>query len=154
MSKTNFTEAAVGVHSIDHFALSVPDIQEEEHFLNAFGLGVERKPDRLLLRAAGSDQVWGIIVHGPKKKLEYVSMNCYSEDLESIRCQIRDAGGEFEAAHTVGSADGFWFRDPDGILFQVKVGAKTQPDKKAPLHDLSIPANVRGAPAKGTPTRI
>ena len=116
MSKIDFTEAAAGVHSIDHFTLSVPDIQEEEHFLNAFGLGVERKYDRLLLRTTDSDHVWAIIVNGPKKKLEYVSMACYADDLERIRSQVQDAGGKFEAAHESGSADGFWFRDPDGIL--------------------------------------
>ena len=50
MREIDFTEATLGVYSIDHFTMSIPDIQEEEHFRNTFGLGVERKSDRLLLR--------------------------------------------------------------------------------------------------------
>jgi catechol 2,3-dioxygenase-like lactoylglutathione lyase family enzyme len=159
MSKIDFTEAALGVHSIDHFTLVVPDLVDEAKFLTAFGLEVETQADQLLLRTAGSNHVWGQILVGEKKKLAYVSMACYEGELEGIRQQVSAAGGAFEAQHPAGSAEGFWFRDPDGILFQVKVGAKTQPDHKTPMPDLSIPSNVRGAPARSKaplarPTRM
>lgn len=148
MSKIDFVTSPLGVHSIDHFALEVPDLVEEARFLTAFGLCVEAQADRLLLRAGDDPHVWGVVVPGPKKKLAYVSIGCYAQDLQGIREQVADAGGVFEEAHVAGAADGFWFRDPDGILFQVKVGAKTQPDAKTTLPDLSIPSNVRGAPAR------
>lgn len=153
MSKIDFTEAALGVHSIDHFTLVVPDLVEEAKFLTAFGLEVETQADRLLLRTVGNNHVWGQILVGDKKKLAYVSMACYDGELEGIRQQVADAGGAFEAQHPAGSAEGFWFRDPDGILFQVKVGAKTQPDHKTAMPDLSIPSNVRGAPARSKAPR-
>jgi catechol 2,3-dioxygenase-like lactoylglutathione lyase family enzyme len=159
MSKIDFTEAPLGVHSIDHFTLVVPDLVEEAKFLTAFGLEVETQVDRLLLRTVGSNHVWGQILPGEKKKLAYVSMACYEGELEGIRQQVATAGGAFEAQHPSGSADGFWFRDPDGVLFQVKVGAKTQPDQKTDMPDLTIPSNVRGAPARSKaplarPTRM
>lgn len=159
MSRIDFLEAALGVHSIDHFALVVPDLVEEAKFLTAFGLEVETQADRLLLRTLGDAQVWGVILPGTKKKLAYVSMACYEGDLEGIRQQVVVAGGVFEAPYAQGSPEGFWFRDPDGVLFQVKVGAKTQPDTKTAMPDLSIASNVRGAPARSKaplarPTRM
>ena len=148
MSQINFTEAPLGVHSIDHFALVVPDLGEQERFLSHFGLSVAREPDRLLLRTGGEVHVWGLILPGQSKKLAYVCMACCEGELEGLRQQVQSAGGRFEAGHPMGSAEGFWFRDPDGLLFQVKVGAKTQPDAKTAMPDLSIPPNVRGAPAR------
>jgi catechol 2,3-dioxygenase-like lactoylglutathione lyase family enzyme len=159
MSKIDFAEAALGVHSIDHFALEVPDLQAEEKFLTAFGLRVESAGDRLVLRTTDNDHVWGLVFQGGRKKLAYVSMGCYASDLGGIRAQVEAAGGRFEAPYLAGSTEGFWFRDPDGILFQVKVSGKTQPDAKTAMPDLSIPPNVRGAPArskapKTQPTRM
>lgn len=148
MSRIDFTEAPMGVHSIDHFTLEVPDPAEEERFLTTFGLSVERQTDRLLVRTGDNAHVWANIVNGAKKKLAYVSMACYKSDLGGIRSQVEAAGGKFEAPYVTGTAEGFWFSDPDGILFQVKVGEKTQPDSKSRLPDLTIPPNVRGAPAR------
>ncbi|MDQ3060019.1 MAG: VOC family protein [Pseudomonadota bacterium] len=159
MSKIDFVDAKAGVHSIDHFALAVPDLQEQARFLEALGLRVERQSERLLLRTGDSDHIWAIILPGERKKLAYVAMACYDSDLEQIRTQVEQAGGSFEAAHPAGDAQGFWFRDPDGILFQVKAGAKTQPDAKSRMPELSIASNVRGAPARSAartvhPTRL
>ena len=153
MSKIDFETSPVGVHSIDHFALIVPDLHEEEKFLTAFGLTVEATDDRLLLRTGDDPHIWGIVLKGERKKRAYVSMGCYAEDLEGIRQQVQAAGGNFESNHSAGTTEGFWFRDPDGILFQVKIGSKTQPDAKAPMPDLSIPSNVRGAPARSKAPR-
>lgn len=159
MSRIDFSEAALGVHSIDHFALVVPDLQEEARFLKAFGLEVQEEQGRLLLRAAGSQQVWGVILAGQRKQLAYVSMACYPEDLEGIRQQVAAAGGAFALPHPAGNAQGFWFRDPEGQLFQVQAAPKNQPDQKSAMPDLSIPSNVRGAPARSKaplsrPTRL
>jgi catechol 2,3-dioxygenase-like lactoylglutathione lyase family enzyme len=159
MSRIDFAETRAGVHSIDHFALAVPGLNEEERFLTAFGLRVDAQQGQLHLRAADGDHVWAKVIHGERKKLVYVSLGCYESDLEAIRQQVASAGGVFEPAHAAGDDEGFWFRDPDQNLFQVKVAAKTQPDAKCPMADLNIPSNVRGAPArsvarKARPTRL
>ena len=75
-------------------------------------------------------------------------MACYTDDLAGIRGQIQDADCKFDAAHAVGSACGFWFCDLDGILFQVKDRAKTQPVTKSSIPDLSIATNVCRASAR------
>jgi len=121
--------AAVGVHSIDHFALVVPDIAEAARFCESFGLNVEHEADALSLRAAGSDHVWARILPGDYKQLAYLSFNCNAVDFDALYRQVERAGGlvaEPHARHR--HADGFWAHDPDGNLLQIRIGAKTSPD--------------------------
>src|SRR5690242_4426381 len=46
---------ALGVHSLNRFAFSVPDIAAAERFYSAFGLDVRRDGDRIELRTHGND---------------------------------------------------------------------------------------------------
>ena len=141
--------AEVGIHSIDHFALSVPDLAESEAFLRAFGLRVTRLEDTLELRAQPAEHVWARLCSGgPTKHLEYISFGCYAADLERLRTQIQTAGGTMTEPHPRGDTAGFWFKDMDGTLVQVKVAAKTMPDTKAPLVDENVPSGARGAPPR------
>ena len=134
-----------GVHSIDHFALNLPDLARAQSFVSAVGLGVERIGEELRLRAIGNDHVWGRILPGAQKSLAYLSLGCYAQDLESMRRQVAATGAAFVSPHPGGGTEGFWFRDPDANLIQVKVAAKTQPDEKGSLRDASVPAARRGA---------
>ncbi|MBS4089726.1 VOC family protein [Pseudomonas rustica] len=115
-----------GVHSIDHYALNVPSLDEASQFFESFGLDVQREPQQLLLRAADG-HVWARILQAQSKSLAHLSFNCYEQDYAALREQIAAAGGNFEQR----SEAGIWFRDPDGNLLQVKVGDKTMPDHKA-----------------------
>jgi hypothetical protein len=148
MSKIDFQEGTAGIHSIYQFALTVPDLDEEAKFLTNFGLRVERTTDRLNIRASGSEHIWAVIIPGERKKLTYVSLGCYQHDYEQITKQVDEAGGVFCEPHTAGPEGGFWFRDPDDNLIQVRVAEKTQPDHKSLMADMNIPPNVRGAPAR------
>ena len=40
----------LGVHSVDHFSLNVPDLAEAEHFYKSFGMDVEAESAKLVLR--------------------------------------------------------------------------------------------------------
>lgn len=149
-----------GVHSIDHFALSVPDLGKAAHFYTSFGLDVEVKPDVLLLRTAGSQHVWGRVVSGDRKCLAYLSLNCYEQDYAEIRARVTGADLALEEPHARHAhTNGFWLNDPDGNLLQVRVGPKTTPD--APSLNQPLPrvselrgAGVRAAITKVTPTRL
>lgn len=129
-----------GVHSIDHYALNVPSLDEASQFFESFGLDVQREPHQLLLRAADG-HVWARILPADAKSLAYLSFNCYEQDYAALRQQIEAACGRFEQR---GEA-GIWFRDPDGNLLQVKVGDKTMPDQKAACTTGGNPPNSRGA---------
>ncbi len=154
MSRIAFPDAAAGVHSIDHFALIEPDLDEAARFLTTFGLRVTPAGDRLEVRTATDDHLWALILPGPRKRLAWITFGCHARDLETLQKQVVVAGGLPAAPGPGGTAGGFWFRDPDGTLMQVKAGPKTMPDSKTPLADMSVPPNVRGAPARSAARKV
>lgn len=133
-----------GVHSIDHFAIEVPDLDVGKRFFDCFGLRVEEKTDGLHLYGSGSDHRWGRLIKGPRKRLAYLALNCYAKDLEPLRDQAKAAGAKSADPHSAGSVEGFWFNDNDGNLLQVRVGPKTMPDAKTPLIVRQVREGERG----------
>ncbi|MES2257082.1 MAG: VOC family protein [Pseudomonadota bacterium] len=138
----NDNQRPCAIHSIDHFMLAVPDLEQARQFYDAFGLGTESQADRLLLRAADSGQVWGCLVRAPHKRLASLTFNCYEEDYAQLVERISALAPAAQAHPQARYADGHWFRDPDGILLQVRVGPKTTIDAKA-LY-CAPPAGERG----------
>ena len=57
---------------------------QEERFLTAFGLRVERVGAVLQLRADTSDHVWTKIVPRVKRRLVYVSFGWYKSNFSSL----------------------------------------------------------------------
>ena len=132
-----------GVHSIDHFALEVPELNAAQAFFDAFGLRVTTGSAGLDLYASGSDHRWGRILPGKRKRLAYLAFNCYVGDFESIGEQVKAAGAAAADPHPAGSAQGLWCRDPDGNLLQIQPGPKTSPDAKPPSVTLQAGAGAR-----------
>ncbi|WP_296283972.1 VOC family protein [Pseudomonas sp.] len=114
-----------GVHSIDHYALYVPSLQQARHFFEHFGLDVQEQEGQLDISAADGHR-WARMLSGPSKSLAWISFNCFEADFTRLREQVERSGALFEE----GDGGGFWFRDPDGNLIQVRVGAKTMPDAR------------------------
>ncbi|WGS55177.1 VOC family protein (plasmid) [Paraburkholderia sp. D15] len=138
------SHTCASVHSIDHFTLNVPSVDEAERFFTAFGLRVTRagsERQELELRAA-DDHRWARIVPAASKSLAYLSFNCFERDLDAIRKQVEMAGSAIKP-----SADGvaFWFHDPDGNLIEVKAGPKTSPSAKTPCVVSGSAADERGS---------
>lgn len=131
------------VHSIDHFALNVPSLVDAGRFFSAFGLDVAATGDEIDLCAADSHR-WARIFPASRKSLAYLSFNCFEQDFAAIRDQVKAVGADLVAPHDRGEASGFWFRDPDGNLIQVKTGPKTTPVSKAPCVVTSSHADERG----------
>ncbi|MGF6367989.1 catechol 2,3-dioxygenase-like lactoylglutathione lyase family enzyme [Paraburkholderia sp. RAU6.4a] len=138
--------AAVAIHSIDHFALTVPDLEAAEHFFSSFGLDVCRDAHGLELRATDGHR-WGRIFKGERKALAYLSVSCFERDFASLRQQLEVAGavGADRPPQALGDG-GVWFRDLDGNLLELKVGPKTTPFAKEPNPWINVPSNVRGSP--------
>jgi len=134
---------ALGVHSLDRFVFSVPDLAEAERFYQAFGLDVRRENDRLDLRACGSDHCWGSVhADGKPKKLQYLSFTAYDDDFDALVKRIR-ATGMIEP-HPLSDGSGVWLRDPDGTPIRLAAGPKVSPAVK------SVPtAAAAVAPGKG-----
>lgn len=138
--------ARSAVHSIDHFALNVPSLDDAARFYRAFGLDVKEARDgsELELRAADGHR-WARILPKSTKSLAYLSFNCYECDFDRLAQQVEHSGAVLADAPQGAATGGLWFHDPDGNLLQVKVGPKTSPSAKPPQLTVGAGANARGA---------
>ncbi|WP_309089547.1 VOC family protein [Phenylobacterium sp.] len=123
---------AGAVHSLDHFALSVPDLGLARQFYESFGLDVRVADRGLELRTFGGEHVWARIAEAPRKKLEYICFGAFAPDLPVIAARLRELDTP-QLPPPDGEPDGaLWFRDPAGILLQVRTAPKSSPDEKRP----------------------
>ncbi len=136
----------LGVHSLDHFSITVPKMSVAEEFYAAFGLDLKADGNYLGLTAFGNAHRWGVLSEGPAKKLKYISFGAYEEDMEPMRRRIESQGIRLLDPPPGLEENGFWFSDPDGILVQVRVAEKSSPNQKSDFQMESVPAGVRGAP--------
>lgn len=143
-ARANAGDGPAAVHSIDHYALTVPDLAVARTFFSAFGLAVDERADHLEIQARDG-WTWARIFQGERKALAYLSLNCFADDLDRIRGQLAAAGAKPADGARHAGAQGIWFLDPDGNLVQVKAGPKTTPDAKSPLDEVHAPADARGA---------
>jgi catechol 2,3-dioxygenase-like lactoylglutathione lyase family enzyme len=138
--------ADASVHSIDHFALNVPSVDDAARFFTTFGLQVvpdAEQKETLIIRAADG-HCWARVLPSSSKSLAYLSFNCFENDLDRIRDQVTSSGATLEEDVSRDTA-GFWFRDPDGNLIQVKIGPKTSPSSKVRSMLAGAPADERGS---------
>lgn len=122
----------VGVHSLDHFAFTVPDLAAACEFYATFGLDVRFAGRGLELRAFGQDHVWVRISEGPRKQLQYISFGAYADDLPVFAERLRRCGVQPAPAPDGMQDDGLWFLDCAGVRLQVRAAPKSSPDEKRP----------------------
>ncbi len=130
-----------GVHSLDRFVFTVPDLDVAASFYEAFGLDVRRHEGRIDLQTFGHPHVWGSIFQAPgPKKLQYLRFGCFAEDFDAIAARIGKFGIERAEPHPLGEPGGFWLRHPDGFPVQVVVSPKSTPDARSERHvDAPVP---------------
>ena len=138
----------LGVHSLDHFVLAVPDLAPAQRFYSDFGLDVQAAGDALGLKTASHDQHWGVVVEGKRKKLHHLSFGCYSDDLPYLQERAEANGVALVDPPKGFESNGFWFQDPAGLLIEIRVAAKVSPARKTPGTWSSSPEGVAGAPVR------
>ena len=138
----------LGVHSLDHFALTVPDLEEARDFYSAVGLDLRPEGNRLGIHSFGHAHRWGMLIEGRSKRLQHLSFGVFQEDLgpfkqrlEGLRIPLLDPPPGIDSA-------GLWFRDPDGTLIELNVAQKTSPDQKSAAEFISSPDGKAGAPKR------
>jgi catechol 2,3-dioxygenase-like lactoylglutathione lyase family enzyme len=133
-----------GVHSLDSFVFTVPDLEEARRFYEAFGLDVKREGNRLDLCTVGHPHVWGSVFEAPgKKKLQYLRFGCFAKDMEAIAARAGRLGVLRCDPHALGSAEGLWLQHPDGYPVQVVVAPKSMPDTRSePVAQLAVPVGT------------
>lgn len=144
----------LGIHSMDMFNMTVPDLQAAEVFYKTFGLDVREEGNTLGLYTFGSDQRWASIGEGAKKKLNFVTFSVFEEDFSPIKQRIEAEGIRLMDAPRGFDSNGVWFHDHNGVLIEVKVADKTSPDEKMPFITGSSPAGVAGAPQRSKAPKV
>jgi catechol 2,3-dioxygenase-like lactoylglutathione lyase family enzyme len=140
----------LGVHSLDHFALTVPDAAQAAEFYNAFGLDARAEHGGVALRTHGGQHRWGMLQEGRHKKLQYLSFGAYEDDLPRFRERLRQMGVELLPSPAGLESNGVWLRDPNGLPIEIRVAEKTSPSTKSRFEAISSGANERGANMRST----
>lgn len=140
--------SALGVHSLDHFVLAVPDLLPAQRFYADFGLETQAAGNTLALKTAGDDHPWGLLVEGERKRLHHLSFGCYPDDLPYLQERAEANGAELVPAPAGFESNGFWLRDPAGLLVEVKVAPKTSPAHKMGGIWSSSAEGLAGAPLR------
>eukprot|EP01035_Chromulina_nebulosa_P035001 gene35001-47026_t len=132
---------ALGVHSIDHFAVQVPDLTVARDFYDAFGLDVKDEADGLALYARGNAQRWARYTQGPVKQLSYLCFGVYAEDLDALAVRL-DSNGVTRIDRP---GEGLWIEGFDGLPINIRVAEKCSPDSKTRVVTASTAAGQSGA---------
>lgn len=138
----------LGIHSVDAFNVSVPDLKTAQDFYTAFGLDVREEGNGLGLYTANHSHRWGRISEGPAKKLSYISFGAFEDDMEGMRRRLQDKGVRQLDAPSGFESNGIWFRDPDGLLLEICVAEKSSPNEKSKVSNVSSPPGVQASHAR------
>lgn len=142
--ETSRRPGELGAHSLDHFSLIVPDLKVAQTFYASFGLDVRAERNNLGLYTHGSEHRWGIISEGMRKRLDHLTFGVFEDDFERFKQHIEKMGEELVDPPPGSNSNGLWFRDPDGLLIELRVAEKSSPDRKSPCDNRSSPPGVAG----------
>ncbi|MFL9557252.1 VOC family protein [Acinetobacter baumannii] len=136
-----------GVHSVDHYALDVPDFETAKRFYQDFGLDVQEIDHGLALRTFNDPHVWVYLYAGEKKRLNKIAFGAFAEDMARLRAQVEAAGCGVLPIDDMSLEQGFHFIDPDGVNIDVLVCQKVTPYEKGAT------VGVHGEGTRGAPYR-
>jgi catechol 2,3-dioxygenase len=133
---------------LDHFCFSVPDLAVAETFYRQFGLDVRAGDSCLDLHTFGHPHRWAHVSQAPRKALCHISFGAFDDDLPAFSAHLAEAGIALLQPPEGPQGNGLWFRDPHGVLIEIRAAEKTSPD--APSVPRPIARHLpRGAPMRG-----
>ena len=141
---------AVGVHSMDYFNMSVPDLEHARQFYTKFGLDVREEQGGLGLYTFDHPHRWGLLNEGSRKALGHLSFGIFEDDLQRFRDRLQQASIEQLDPPPGFESNGIWFKDCNGLLIELRVAEKSSPNAKSVVEQLVIGPGQRGAPLRGT----
>lgn len=144
----------LGVHSIDHFCLTIPDQAEARTFFEAFGLDVRVERDELALYCHDHPQRWGRLRQGARKRLQYLSFAAFDDDMPRMREHLAGMGIELLSAPEGCDQQGLWFKDPAGTLIEVRPAARCAPTEKSSFVVHSAGPGERGTVNRSQAPRV
>jgi len=145
----------LGVHSVNRFVFSVPQIDEAKKFYESFGLEVRASGNRIDLYTYGHPHCWGsVYADGKPKRLQYISLGIFPDDERAFRERVRALGIGCEP-HPLSDGAGIWLRDPDGVALQLVPAPKVSPSvKSVPSEEPAPPPGTGAAPNRSRATPV
>lgn len=138
-------EGVLGVHSMDSLHMTIPDMEIAKNFYTNFGLDVREEGETLGLYTFGNSHRWMSLSEGSEKKLSFLSFGLFEDDFENFRRHVEGQGIRLEDPPVGFERNGFWFRDFDGNLIEMRVADKTSPNAKSEFLTKSVDANLKGS---------
>ena len=135
----------LGIHSMDMFNMVVPDLKVAQDFYTAFGLDVREEGNALGLYTFGLEHRWATISESDRKRLNYLTFGLFEEDFDPLKKHLENMGIRLLDPPPGFDSNGLWFRDPHGVLIEVKVAEKTSPNAKSEFTTRSVPAGRVGS---------
>ncbi|BBF71546.1 MAG: metapyrocatechase [Sphingobium sp.] len=137
---------SLGVHSIDHFAVEVPDLEAARTFYTLFGLDVRERNDTLELYAVDNPHRWAVVSQGgDAKRLRYLSFGIYPDEADAFAAHLDGCGVTRIEPPEGAEADGIWFAGFDGLPINVRVADKATPSEKSEFTFVSAAPGQSGA---------
>lgn len=140
----------LAVHSIDHFALQVPDLAAACAFYEAFGLEVREENGALCLFTHGHPHCWARVNEGPARQLLHLSFGIYAEDEAAFSAHFDRLGVE----RLSGPGNGLWIEGFDGLPIEIRVAPKCSPGAKTRFETISTQAGQSGAVLNSAAPRV
>jgi catechol 2,3-dioxygenase-like lactoylglutathione lyase family enzyme len=138
-------DGILGVHSLDHFTLEMPDMTAAHSFFSEFGLELGDNGKTLQLRTHDNPHIWGSIAEGRHRRLHHLSFGAYAEDMPRFKTHLGSLGVRLLDPPPGFESNGFWFLGHDDVLMEIKAVPKTSLDTKNLAEFFSVPNGVRGA---------
>jgi catechol 2,3-dioxygenase-like lactoylglutathione lyase family enzyme len=149
----NRRAGVLAVHSLDHFAIEVPELEEARRFYTAFGLDVRDDQGGIGLYTAGHPHRWGFVRKGGRKQLLYLSFGVFADDLTAFGAHF-DALGVKRITPRREDLGGMWIEGFDGLPLNVRVAEKSSPDAKSVFEAKSVGPGVAGTVANSKAPKV
>ncbi|MAF48638.1 MAG: VOC family protein [Rhodospirillales bacterium] len=109
----------MAIRSIQHFALTVPDLNAGRQYYNDIGLIAEERDGAIVAHCDGRQQDEVILFEGNSNHYHHVSFGTNEDGLGEIKQKLEAAGTKLLDPPTEWPEDGLWFRDPDDALIHI-----------------------------------
>jgi catechol 2,3-dioxygenase-like lactoylglutathione lyase family enzyme len=144
----------IGVHSLDHFCIAVPDLAQAQSFYDAFGLKATPGGQTLALSASAQNHHWGRLVEGPRKQLQYVSFGAFADDMPRFAERLKRLGVERLDPPPGLDPASIWVRSPQGHLVEIRAAEKVSPNEPSAFIADSPASSSRGTVRRSEASRV
>jgi len=144
----------VGIHSLDQFCISVPDLSQAATFYDAFGLVTSSEGNALTLQTQGGTHNWGKLIEGPTKQISHLSFGAYPDDMPRFRERLQQRGIAILPPPPGMESEGLWFRGHDNLLLEIRAAEKSSPDVASEFGTGDVFSPARGTYSRSKAPRV